>query len=265
MVLHIALDGIDGVGKSTMCEKLLDYFKENQYKTRLTAQPVNDGVLYILNNYNLTVHEKALLMAFDRSFSYYGENWEDYDIIIWDRSILSSYAYNTNNEVKDKFIKQINQFMPEMDLYIIIDSDEALDERDYTDKNINDVIHKYKWLARNHQNTVSVPYIKDDEDTVLKNIIDACLKNLPKCKWCPKIFKPSTKHKKYCSTECAEAAYEEQNRNNNINFFKKYSDTLTERRKGGLGSMNANLHGKADPNPLAELEKVRNAKRSLGL
>ena len=40
---------------------------------------------------------------------------------------------------------------------------------------------------------------------------------------------------------------------------------MTERQKGGLGSKGANLHGKADPNPLAELEKVRNAKRALGL
>ena len=40
---------------------------------------------------------------------------------------------------------------------------------------------------------------------------------------------------------------------------------MTERQKGALGSKGANLHGRADPNPLAELEKVRNAKRALGL
>ena len=40
---------------------------------------------------------------------------------------------------------------------------------------------------------------------------------------------------------------------------------MSERKKGGLGSKGANLHGRADTNPVRELEKVRNAKRALGL
>ena len=120
MTLHIAFDGIDGVGKTTMSKKLLKFLQKKQYKTTLRTQPAHEPILDILNTYYLTNHEIALLMATDRSLTYYGENWEQYDIVIWDRSILSSYAYNTDNNTPATFIKQINKYFPLMDLYIII-------------------------------------------------------------------------------------------------------------------------------------------------
>ena len=76
---------------------------------------------------------------------------------------------------------------------------------------------------------------------------------------------PSKTHKKYCKNKCKEYSLAEQYRINNRNYYHRYKNVMTERQKGGLGSKGANLHGKADPNPLAELEKVRNAKRALGL
>ena len=40
---------------------------------------------------------------------------------------------------------------------------------------------------------------------------------------------------------------------------------MSERAKGQLGSKGANLHGSADSNPIKELEKIRKAKKALGL
>ena len=100
---------------------------------------------------------------------------------------------------------------------------------------------------------------------MFKNVVKACFDNLPTCNWCPRLFKPNKTHKKYCSDKCARYSLEEQYRVNNREYYKRYKDTMTERQKGGLGSKNANLHGKPDPNPLKEMEKVRRAKKSLGL
>ena len=72
--------------------------------------------LHILNNYDLTFSQKAMLQAIDRSLTYTGQDLENYDIVIWDGSILNSLAYHTNAEVKPSFIKNINRFFPEMDL-----------------------------------------------------------------------------------------------------------------------------------------------------
>ena len=53
MTLHIALEGIDGVGKSTQVDRLLDFFKNKEYCVRKAVQPVNEEVIHILKNYQL--------------------------------------------------------------------------------------------------------------------------------------------------------------------------------------------------------------------
>lgn len=264
MTLHVALEGIDGVGKSTQVERLFDYFKSEDYCVRKAVQPVNEEIINILKNYKLLPHEIALLMAFDRSFTYYGEKWEDYDIVIWDRSILSSYAYNTDKNTPDFFIKQINRYFPLMDLYIIITTDDLIEDADYQSTNKN-LIKKYNRLAETYNNTVTTPYLPNESDKMTKNIIQLITDHLPRCEWCGRIFTPTQAHKKYCTTECSTEANREQCRENNRNYYNRYKDVMSERQKGGLGSKGANLHGRADPNPIAELQKVRNAKRALGL
>ena len=89
--------------------------------------------------------------------------------------------------------------------------------------------------------------------------------HLPRCNWCGRFFTKSFKNKKYCSKKCREYAREEQNRENNRNYYNRYKDTLSERSKGQLGSMGANLHGKADKDIEQEKRKVKNAMKSLGL
>ncbi len=271
MVLHVAIEGLDGVGKSTMVDWLVDYFTSNpkqerfNYNVRKAVQPVCIEILDILKNYNLTNHEIALLMAFDRSFSYYNENWEKYDLVFWDRSILSSYVYNTNKNTSDLFIKQINRYFPEMDLYIIIRADKLLDEQDYTNKSDKELISKYDKLINDYQNTYAVDYIPDEPETVFNNILKIIREKLPRCHYCGKHYKPTSKHKKYDTNECSKKAWEDQNLNNNREQYHKYKNTMSERRKGALGSKGCNLHGKPDNNPIRELEKVRNAKRAVGL
>lgn len=269
MVLHVAIEGIDGVGKTTMVNKLVEYFKNDKkqkkynYIVRKAVQPVCEEIIQILKNYNLTNHEIALLMAFDRSFSYYNENWDKYDLVFWDRSILSSYAYNTNKNTDDKFIRQINKYFPEMDLYIIIKTDKELENPDYTYKPIKNVIKKYDYLIKNHPNTYSVEY--DEPEKVFQSILEKINNYLPKCGYCGKHYKPTKHHKKYDTLECSKKAWEDQNNVNNRERYHKYKDVMSEKQKGALGSKGANLHGKPDNNPIKELEKVRNAKRAIGL
>lgn len=265
MTLHVALEGVDGVGKSTMCKKLMKFLSKKSYKCRLAIQPANIEIIKILKSYQLLPHEIALLMAFDRSFSYYGENWKDYDIVIWDRSILSSYVYNTDKNTPQTFIKQINRYFPSMDLYIVIRTDSYMAEQDYTHQKHYDLIKKYDQLINEMDNVKKVDYVHDKPEEVFENIVKVIFDNLPKCNWCGRLFKPTKKHKKYCKNKCKKYSLAEQYRINNRNYYHRYKNVMTERQKGALGSKGANLHGRADPNPLVELEKVRNAKRALGL
>ena len=263
MVLHIAIEGIDGTGKTTQAIRLSKFFHKKNYKVAYLNQPHHQDIIYILQNRKLSNDQIALLMAVDRSITYYENNFNNLDIVIWDRSILSSYVYNTDEKVNHEFIKNINRYFPAMDLYIVIDNDNILTKQDYT--NTKDIITKYRRMISENDNITSVKYIPNSIDEVFESIVKRCFEFLPKCNWCGRLFTKSTKNKKYCSSNCRKYAREEQNRENNRNYYNRYKDTLTERQKNQLGSKGANLHGKADKDIEQEKRKVKNAMRSVGL
>jgi len=263
MTLHIALEGVDGVGKTTNAIKLAKFFHKKNYKVAYLQQPSQNEIIYILQNKQLSNDQIALLMAVDRSITYYENDFNNIDIVIWDRSILSSYAYNTDEKVNNEFIKNINKYVPEMDLYIIIESEKILQKQDYT--NTKDIIPKYQRMLQEKDNITKVKYSPNNIDEVFENIVKKCFEYLPKCRWCGRIFTKSTKNKKYCSTKCRKYAREEQNRENNRNYYNRYKDTLTERQKNQLGSKGANLHGKADKDFKKEQEKIRKGMKAIGL
>ncbi len=248
MVLHIGLDGIKD--NSEISNRLNDFFTHKNYKCRCVTAPEHNEIINTLDSYDLTKHEIALLYAFDRSFSYYGEDWEKYDLVFWDTTILFNYVCHTDEKTPMKYIKQINKYFPKMDLHIIV----LRDADDYYE-------NKYDNLTL--KNIVKIQYT--DLDKTIEEIVKAMFDNLPTCNWCPRLFKPNKKHKKYCSDKCAEYSLQEQYRVNNREYYKRYKNVMSERSKGGLGSKNANLHSKADPNPFVELEKVRRGKKALGL
>ena len=261
MTLHIALDGIDGLGKTTMVKKLSEFLTTNRYNVRSLIQPQDKTILSILDSYNLTVSEIALLMAIDRSLTVNYEDLSQYDIVLWDRSILSSYAYNTNEDVKPSFIRNINKYFPEMDIYIVIRSEIPMQEQDYA----NEIIQKFDELIESRDNVYKVDYIPDDPKKVFENIVETIFTVLPTCKWCGKLFTKTASNKKYCCKECRDYAKEEQNRNNFRNYYNRYKDTLSESKRGALGSKGANLHGRANKDHDVELKLINNEKRRLGI
>ena len=263
MTIHIAIEGIDGTGKTTQAIKLSKFFHKKNYRVAYLNQPRHNGIIYLLQNHQLSNDQIALLMAVDRSMTYYENNFNNIDIVIWDRSIISSYVYNTDEKVNNEFIKNINRYFPEMDLYIVIEHDRILAKQDYT--NTENIISKYHKIIKEKDNIVSVKYIKNNIDEVFENIVQKCFENLPRCNWCGRIFTKSTKNKKYCSSKCRKYAREEQNRENNRNYYNRYKDTLTERQKNQLGSKGANLHGTADEDFEKEKQKIRKGMKAIGL
>lgn len=264
--MHIAFDGIKGTGKTLMAKKLVNFLENKNYKVYMPVHSISNKFNDLLKNYELTNYEKALITAFIRSLSLDNHLLEKYDIIVWDNSILSSLVYHTDKKTPKNFIKQINKYFPEMDLYIIIqpnnDSEYVIDE---INQNTLQLLKKYDNLIKNHKNAVKINYIPNNEEKMFKEVINQIYKELPRCNWCGRFFTPTKHYKKYCKDECRKFGLQEQRRINNSNYYYKYKDVMTEKQKGGLGSKGANLHGKADSNPLIELQKVRNAKKALGL
>lgn len=265
MTLHIALDGIDGLGKTTMINKLSEFLTKKSYNVK-TLLPVQDKtILSILNKYNLTLSEKALLTALDKSLTWNYLDFEDYDIVLWDTSVLSSFAYHTNSNVKPSFIKAINKFSPRMDCIIVIRHWEYLQKQDLDNGTPYDLIQKFDKLIEEYDNVSVVDYTPGDPSRMFEEIVKTLFRVLPTCKWCGRLYKKSVSNKKYCSEECRGYAKEEQNRDNFRNYYNRYKDTMGDSKKGALGSKGANLHGRANSDHEVEAKLINNEKRRLGL
>ena len=265
MTLHIALDGIDGLGKTTMIKKLDEFLSKKSYNVK-TLLPIQDEtILSILNNYNLKKKKKALLSAIDRSLTWNYESFDDFDIVLWDTSVLNSYAYHTDINIKPSFIQSINRFSPSMDLIIVIRHWEYMQEQDFTSRLQYDLIQKFDKLIEDNDNVRVVDYVVDDPCKVFESIVKILFDVLPTCKWCGRLFKKSVSNKKYCSKDCKAYAKEEQNRDNFRNYYNRYKDTMSESQKGALGSRGANLHGRANVNHEVEARLISNEKKRLGL
>ncbi len=207
----------------------------------------------------------ALLTAIDKSLTSNWENLDQYDIVLWDTSIIYSLAYHSNGDVKPSFIKQINRFSPEMDIIIVIQHYEYMQEQDFTHRLQYDLIQKFDKLIEEHQNVYTIDYIPDKPNEMLNTIVRLIFDVLPTCKWCGRLFTKSVSNKKYCSKDCKDYAKEEQHRNNVRDYYNRYKDTMSESKRGALGSKGANLHGKAKDDPEVEAKLIANEKRRLGL
>ena len=106
MVLHIAVDGAESEFKTTLIQELNNYLTthEKKYKVAYIELPQNEEILNLLGNYNLMNHEIALLMATDYSMQYYNTDFREYDFVIWQRTKITNYVYNTDKTTSQTFI-----------------------------------------------------------------------------------------------------------------------------------------------------------------
>jgi len=144
-----------------------------------TIFPLQDEtVQHILNTYDLTLSEKALLTALDRSITYNHQNFSNYDVVIWQTSILSSYAFHTNPEVKPSFIKTVNKFFPSMDIIVVV---QPLQEN-------NQILDKFAKLTQQFDNVYPVNFIVGGVDLTFKETIETIFEVLPTCNWRGRLF-----------------------------------------------------------------------------
>jgi len=127
--LFIAVEGIDGSGTTTFINNLKKLIEEKGEKVHTTCEPSNHTVgKYIRTRLGEGKKDNtayALLFAADRLIHYREEILpaiEDNYIVISDRYILSSLAYQSVNE-DFEFVKIINSKVPQADLTIFVDVD----------------------------------------------------------------------------------------------------------------------------------------------
>jgi len=125
----IALEGTDGCGKTTHAKLLVEWLRSKGLKTVITDEPTDGRIGEILKRaakgeFKLLPEVEALLFAADR-VQHVAEiilpALESGNIVVTERYIHSSMAYQSARGLPLKWIKTINSRVPRPDLAILID------------------------------------------------------------------------------------------------------------------------------------------------
>ncbi len=120
----ISFEGIDGCGKTTQIKLLYEYLRK-KYDVITTEEPTKNNIGLIIKKYlkeNAQNWIMALLFAADRAVHYKEVLLPNINkIILCDRYIHSSLAYQPSVGLEEEWIKSLNRYFPNPDLVIYID------------------------------------------------------------------------------------------------------------------------------------------------
>lgn len=124
----IAIEGIDGSGKTTHSKKLARWLNKHGVKSIYTREPTNGDIGRILKRMarkkNVDPRVEALLFAADR-LEHLNKVIQPYVkkgyVVISDRYVYSSLAYQTVTTSDPEWVKEINKFAYKPDLTILLD------------------------------------------------------------------------------------------------------------------------------------------------
>jgi len=171
----INLEGIDGCGKSTQSQFLMDKFENDNEKTILLKEPTNGKYGQKLwdmlsGKIEATTDEILELFILDRR-DHVNEKikpaLDDGKIVLMDRYYYSTMAYQAAAGIDVNRIRKDNEFAPKPDIVLIFDLPADLAMKRVRGHSVADVFEKEEHLEK-----VRKAY-QDLEDDPLVRIVDA--------------------------------------------------------------------------------------------
>lgn len=141
----IVIDGIDGSGTTTHSLLLAGFLESEKLKVHLTQEPSKNEIGILLRKFlrdnNIPPTTDALLFAADRDLHYHKEIKQKLDegyIVISDRYLESSIIYQSlqSSEISVKWVEEINKYVGQPNLTIILDIDPRISLARKTEENL---------------------------------------------------------------------------------------------------------------------------------
>ena len=124
----IAIEGIDGAGKTTQAKRLVRWLKSEGVNACYTSEPTNSALGRLikkkLRSKDLDHRLDALLFAADRLEHYYGciePRIRKRQVVVSDRYVYSSIAYQGALTGDVDWVRAINKWVPAPDVAIYVD------------------------------------------------------------------------------------------------------------------------------------------------
>lgn len=186
--MYIAFEGIDNCGKSTQLTKLYNYFKDN---TKMQVEKIKEPSGSSIGRFILEFMKSdealsdtnkeitSLLFSADRltqknKILEYKNNPSN--ILLSDRSYISSICYQSGHNINSAWIEQINKYIPTPDIVIIlrITPDMSIERSSQdtayeTREQLKSIQNNYLQYAMHHKNTYLVNGAQARQ-TIHKNI-----------------------------------------------------------------------------------------------
>jgi dTMP kinase len=129
--IFIVLEGADGSGKSTHSHLLAGYLLSKGLEAVVTAEPTKGETgqkirRVLKGEHEATPEELTELFTEDRREHVRGfilPNLENGKIVVCDRFYYSTIAYQSAQGVDEAWISELNRFVPEPDLVIVLEID----------------------------------------------------------------------------------------------------------------------------------------------
>lgn len=136
-MIHIAFEGIDNSGKTTLAEAFLEYLLDKGVRAELTKElttPVGQVIKgAFAKGIHLSGHMKTYLFAADRLERYESlmrreEKNEKPDLVIWDRYVYSALAYRAAEGIDPEWAQMVNRPFPpaKRGYYLDVTSEESI-------------------------------------------------------------------------------------------------------------------------------------------
>jgi len=195
----VSFEGIDGSGKTTIAKRIEFELIKKNFKVFYTEEPtdsplgkaIRDTIL-LNKTIKLSPFAQALLFTADRNYhvnNIIKNALEDKSIVILDRFIDSTLAYQGENEELVRLINKINEmavgtFIPDITFLLDIEPALALERIEKTDKEkdnfeklnfLANVRERYKLIASKNKERIKIIDASLDKETLVKLIINDIL------------------------------------------------------------------------------------------
>ena len=129
--MFIAIDGIDGTGKTTQAAKLVKRMNDEGLKVELTKEPTDGPIGSIIRSMLSSSAERPSLLSLQLLFTadrnehviaYKGVMESKDVILVSDRYYFSTVAYGSASGISAEYLKLINSIFPKPDLSIIFEA-----------------------------------------------------------------------------------------------------------------------------------------------
>uniref|UniRef100_A0A7J3X7Y5 Probable thymidylate kinase n=1 Tax=Thermofilum pendens TaxID=2269 RepID=A0A7J3X7Y5_THEPE len=122
--LYVAFEGIDGSGKTTHSSILRDYLRAHGYEVVLVREPWVSAIKEFLYKHDVDPDAETYLFAADRIIlqkEVVLPSLEQGKLVISDRSVFASLAYQVVRGVDEEFVLAVNRSIRFPDLVILLD------------------------------------------------------------------------------------------------------------------------------------------------